>query len=174
MQYPLYIYGEDAGTLDISQEGLYLNFSARCKDPKDGIYRAFAVFEGKRLPLGVLAPNGNLITVSKTYPLREIDDDWMQQPVYGEAELSKAFNKDSWKSLERPETVFFEDELKDAAARLTGMLIKENGRGFYVAAPYSEEKEFPLPMLFCLAEIQMIRGRWYAVFQMDISGMPMI
>jgi hypothetical protein len=57
-----------AGTVDVTEEGLYLRFRCRCKAPKGRIYRLFACCNDWSYDLGILIPDGEFFVTDKKLP----------------------------------------------------------------------------------------------------------
>lgn len=56
----------------------------------------------------------------------------------------------------------------------TGFFSGQEGEARLLAAPFSDQKEFPLPVLFCLAQVEERAGRRWLVWRFDRAGNPVV
>ena len=54
------------------------------------------------------------------------------------------------------------------------LLQRAGGEARLLAAPFSDQKEFPLPVLFCLAQVEERAGRRWLVWRFDRAGNPVV
>ena len=73
MDYPLIIDGIDAGTLSVSEEGLYTCFEARAGE-HDGLVRLWVCGSGERAYLGVMQPWSGGLYLRRRLSRRELKD----------------------------------------------------------------------------------------------------
>ena len=173
-RFPFIIEEDNSGFLEVHRDGLYVTLTASCHNPGNGIYRAFAVGGGIRLPLGVMIPENGKLYAKKKYSIRELEPMWPDAITDGVALLSGYVpgNEDGWSTLAKPETVFLDTDLKKSAEKITGALINRREKEILLAVPYAGNRQFPIPQLLCLATIIMIRNREYAVFKIDENKQP--
>ena len=56
----------------------------------------------------------------------------------------------------------------------TSFFSSQEGEIRLLAAPFSPHEEFPLPVLFCLAQVEERAGRLWLVWRFDQAGVPVI
>lgn len=169
-KFPLLWNGRAAGELEIRREPLYTWFDARCRLPGDGLWCAWALGKGGSLRLGVLEPSGQEAVIRRRFSHR------MTQPlgelIGGEIRPAAEEGRESWDSAAAPETVFQSRWLADRLRGVRGVLVKRERGGTYLALPYDCGRPFPLPTLFCFANIRSIDGARYAVYAFDEKERP--
>ncbi|MCD8375788.1 MAG: hypothetical protein LUD69_02475, partial [Oscillospiraceae bacterium] len=125
-------------------------------------YKAYLVGPGRRSLLGTLAPEGGRLALSRTlsvdalqrqglWPVRQVDE-----------EMVYAF-QDAPPDWQDP-------VLRQCARRLPRHTLLRQGEGFVLAFPFDPARPFPIPALFCFA--QMREGR--LVFSFLSGGIPHI
>lgn len=78
-----------------------------------------------------------------------------------------------WKAL--PRGSFFRSARLDCAlSLLSGAMVREEKRGKLLALPYSESAPFPLPELFCLANIGTVDGRKCVIYRVNEKNSPIL
>ena len=65
-----------------------------------------------------------------------------------------------------------EAALRQAAAGLGEVLYSSRPGCFQIAVPFHTDRAFPLPALFCFAQIRTIQGEAYAVYRFSGAGDP--
>lgn len=63
------------GTVNVTEEGLYLRFRCRCAVPEDQIYRLYAYCDNQRCDLGILIPDGGFFIIDKKIPKKIFTSD---------------------------------------------------------------------------------------------------
>ena len=63
--------GRPVGTAEITEEGLYLRFTADCEDPVEGPCRLVGIGERGELRLGVPEPEGGRLRLSRALSRRD-------------------------------------------------------------------------------------------------------
>ena len=66
MSRPIYIDGEEVGTLTETREGLYRVFRAECA-MREGLHRLWLYGEGRGVYLGLLAPEGGRLCLTRRF-----------------------------------------------------------------------------------------------------------
>lgn len=64
--------GKDVGSVTVSREGLYYNFSCKVTSWSGGMYRLLLKTELETIDLGILVPQGNTFVLSKRLPIKQI------------------------------------------------------------------------------------------------------
>lgn len=164
---PVLHQGRPMGELTARREGEDTCFCALCRGPEQGLWCLWAVGSGGELRLG-LPENGRLarrFSPRLTAPLGQLR--------YGELRpAAPPKEKESWQSVPDPAALFQTPWLRQALTGQRGAMTCQTGQLRRLALPFSREKPFPLPSLFCLASIRTISGAVYAVFTFDGKEWP--
>ena len=169
-RFPVFYRGAPCGEMTVAQEGLYLQFYARAALKGKVIPRIYLKGERGEMLLGVAEPaeGGYLlrrrISAGAVEPLGVLQ--CAQVSVQGEKE-------DSWRLLGGEEVQLCRRYCHALPSVQTGLFrlccgVRE------IAFPCGERMPFPMVGLFCLARIEKIRGREYAVFSFDQKGEPIL
>ena len=199
-RYPLYLDGAPAGFLTAAACGMYDEYRAVCRPEGPALLRAWLEGERGELPLGVLAPEGDVFTVCrrlsrrgtrelgrlKCCRVRRLDEQPEKKPkekpekreppsaAPAERREETPSAPPGWERAARPErltaSAFFAHMLRP----LSGVLTRREGGGRLIAAPYDPAEPFPLPPLFCFARIWDAGSGRYAVFAFDERGAPVM
>lgn len=164
---PVLYQGRPMGELTARQEGEDTCFCALCRGPEQGLWCLWAVGSGGELRLG-LPENGRLarrFSPRLTSPLGQLR--------YGELRPAAPPKKqEHWQSAADPAALFQTPWLRKALSSQQGVLTCRRGEQRFLALPFSREKPFPLPSLFCFASIRTIGAAAYAVFAFDGKEWP--
>lgn len=187
-RYPLYLDGAPAGFLTAAACGMYDEYRAVCRPEGPALLRAWLEGERGELPLGVLAPEGDVFTVCrrlsrrgtrelgrlKCCRVRRLDEQPEKKPKEKPEKREPPSAPPGWERADRPErltaSAFFAHMLRP----LSGVLTRREGGGRLIAAPYDPAEPFPLPPLFCFARIWDAGSGRYAVFAFDERGAPVM
>ncbi len=170
-KFPLLLDGRAEGELTVEREALYTWFNARCRLPEEGgLWCAWAVGQAGSLRLGVLEPVGQEAVIRRRFSMRMTEP--LGRLVRGEVRPAAAEDRESWQAAPAPETLFRASWLRKRLRGIAGALVRTEEGRLLLALPYDSGRAFPLPTLFCLADIRSINGRTYAVFAFDSEGHP--
>lgn len=100
MDYPLIIDGNDAGTLSVSEEGLYTCFEAHAVE-HDGLVRLWVCGGGERAYLGIMQPWSGGLYLRRRLSRRELKD-FPAQIEYAADRGSSSLHNSSG-SVEKPD-----------------------------------------------------------------------
>ncbi len=163
---------EGGGRLTAEEQGQQVLLCAERPADGRGLYKVWlrGAGEGRTL-LGTLTPEGDRLSLR-----RRLSRDGLVRsgcwPIRGaEARLAFSFHEPAlWHCEPCPGRLVAPPELR---RQLPGsMLCRREGDGFALAAPFFPGGAFPLPGLFCLAQVRTIDGRPHAVFFFDGAGRP--
>lgn len=171
-RFPLYLDGETAGELTVTQEPPYLQFEAICRTDRRDILRAYAVGETGEIRLGVLEPISGKLLIRRRLSVREASP--AGRILRGEARLLMPEEKKDvpWQSVVAPEYLFHSSFLREQLRGVPGVLTRQEGGFRYLALPFDRRRPFLLTSLFCFARILWIGGAEYAVFAFDQGENP--
>lgn len=171
-RFPLYLDGEAAGELTVTQGPPYIYFDASCRTPQKRIYRAFVVGETGELRLGVLEPVGEKLVIRRRLSARETAP--IGRILRAEARLSaaEAEEDDRWQPIPAPESLFRSAFLREQLRGAAGILTRQEPGYRLLALPFDSRRPFLLNSLFCFARIVRIGGQEYAVFTFDQTEIP--
>ena len=80
--------------------------------------------------------------------------------------------KERWERLLDSECQIRTSWLRKQIKGQKDMLIRKNKASTSLAIPYDKENPFPIPALFCFAEIRIISDRSYVVIAFDEAERP--
>ena len=169
-KFPLVWEGRPMGELTAEPEALYTWFTARCRLPGRGLWCAWAVGDRGELRLGILEPEGERAAIRRRFSDRMTAP--MGKILRGEVRPANGEEGEHWSAVPEPERLFQASWLRRQLQGVRGALTRtERGRR-YLALPYDRGSPFPLPTLFCFAQIRRIGGSWYAVYAFDSQERP--
>lgn len=170
------------GHVELREEEGRVRVRAELADDGRGLYKAWLLGRGGRFPLGALLPEGKTLALTRTLSRAELERRGFW-PVRGAA-VELAFSPrdggrawdapQGWRREESPWTLLGEPLLRQSARELRGVLLRREDRGFLLAAPWREDRPFPLAPLFCFARIMPLGGAMYAVFAFSGGGCPVL
>lgn len=157
---PLVCEGKTIGQMQIEKEREDTVFSASGRMAQKGLWCLWAVGQNNVLRVGFPELRGEELRLSRRFSSR------MTAPLgtilRGELRAVQAASE--WERMSAPERFFRSEELRRALREYGGILARQRGEVRFLAIPYSAEKPFPMPGLFCFARICPIQGTAYAVF----------
>ena len=144
MEYPIYIDGENAGTLHVEQQGLYTRFFARFADP-GRLIRLCVYGGGKTAVLGVAMPeNGELYFERKfsRVALGDFPENIEYAAAEGELlrEPKASVEEEIPAAAEEPESVSAAPEAVDKPKRVSPEPEREKGREDVSAEPKAAQE----------------------------------
>ena len=149
--------GKPYGELSVWAEGLYTCFRACCRLPEEGLWCVWATGDRGELRLGVLEPKGERAEISRRFSQHITAP--MGRVLRGELREIVRKPDQEWKCGEmvwlRLKTPWIRNRLKGRE----DILMREHGAGKMLAIPFAVDQPFPLPALFCFAEMRMISGK---------------
>ena len=161
--------GRPVGTAEVTEEGLYLRFTADCEDPLSGPCRLVGAGERGELRLGVPEPGGGRLRLSRVLSRR----DCAAVGRLSHLELrAPAGSAPQWEPL--PPDAFRGSWIRNRLGREREVLFARQGETRLAALPFDLRKPFPWPELFCLARIAVWQGREWAVFAFDGQKRPIL
>lgn len=161
--------GRYVGTAEITEEGLYLRFTADCEDLLSGPCRLVGMGERGELRLGVPEPEGGRLRLSRVLSRR----DCAAVGCLSHLELrAPAGQAPRWGPL--PPEAFRGKWLRERLGREREALFARQGEVSLVALPFDLRGPFPWPELFCLARIVPWQGREWAAFAFDGQERPIL
>lgn len=166
MDYPIYLSGELAGTLNEHREGLYTVLTAHCP-LRPGLHRLWLFGRGGRCYLGTLTPSGGELTLCRRLSrrtraalpaeLRYAADRPMEKPETVPAPTAPLPSAEAPSQQKAPQ----EQEAAESLSwseRPDGVLVASNGNVELLALPVR-----PSPAM--REKIRVINGREYLVFR---------
>ena len=161
--------GGRVGTVTLGEQGGWTSVCMVCLGDSGGLFRGFLVCDGGELPLGVLAPEGQCLRVSRRFSLAEMGR--MGQVRCGLRRLSYAFGReDGWQAV--TDGFFQGREFRGRLDRTQGALWREEAGGRVLALPWEEGRPFPLIELLCFVRLRRLRGRLYGTIAFDREEWP--
>ena len=158
---------------------------AECKgelpDDKRGLYKGWLSGAGGRALLGTFVPEADVLRLSRTVSVTELERQGAWPPVGADAVLAYSFQRErrerpvpsGWTRVSNPARLMGEPLLVQALGNANALLHKDE-QGFLLAIYFRTDRPFPLTPLFCFARIMELDGTVYAVFPFRHSGCPRV
>lgn len=164
MEVPLLYCGKETGKVLAQEEGIRVSLQASAAHCC-GICRAYATGEQGRVLIGVMEPGEAGFYCSRIISRSQ----WKSigRLLCGEIE-EKEESREKWNTV--PVYGFFRFHRWQLPQ---GALWRRGEKGRFLALPFSSNRPFPLPELFCFSRIQQIRQENYAVFLLNEQEMPL-
>ena len=166
------------GKLIARDDGVRAEFLAEAEDTGAGLYKGYASGPGGKLLLGTFVPEGGMLRLRRSVSRGELERAGCWPVEGGEAVLAFSFTTggggtpEGWERAAEPERLLADRILRRSAAQVTGLLLRREKAGFWLAAPYGERSPFPMAPLFCLGRPGRIGGRRYILYRFDDAGVP--
>ena len=157
--------------------------------PNDGrgLYRAWVQGPGGRTELGTLLPEGGCLRLGRSFPIQELQRRGCWPVTGGQVQMTYAISgagsspsgpaaPRGWGRLTQPGPCFPHDPVLALAARRAGPCLRcrrESGE-FLLAWPWQPRQPFPLPPLFCLAQVKSLGGQPHVVFSFAPDSTPVV
>ena len=159
--------GRRVGAAEVTEEGLYLRFTADCEDPVEGPCRLVGIGERGELRLGVPEPEGGRLRLSRALSRRDCAA--VGRLSHLELRLPEEAAP-AWEPV--PPGAFRAPWIRSRLGREARFARRGDVR--LVALPFDPGKPFPWPELFCFARIQSREGREWAVFAFNSREEPVM
>ncbi len=188
---PAFFSGQKIGTMLIEPSGIKTSFTVRCSRPAVGeIFRAWAVFEGARLLVGVMQPLDGGLFARRAFSRMELKSAGAEQgremmaEILGQGQAQPQVkspplareegpkSSDGWQSFDPAAVRISDAALSRALNEATGVLYKKDKGGVALAAPLRRGEPFAFAPLFCLVSPRIIGERAYGVLSVDNGGRP--
>jgi hypothetical protein len=170
---------EGGGTLSLEEEGIRVRLRAVRGDDGRGLYKAWVRGRGGSLLLGTLTPEQGRLTLSRTLSRSMLEQAGCWPVTGGNTVLVFPFadqpeEGETWRPEPDPARLCADPLLRALLRGRAGFFSGQEGDTRLLAAPFSPQKEFPLPVLFCLAQVEERAGHLWLVWRFDRSGIPAI
>ena len=170
---------EGGGLLTWWEEGTQVRLEVSYPRDDRGLYKAWALGgEGGSFLLGTLAPERGALRLARRVSRQSLLQAGCWPVTGGRVLLVYPFSNppcgEKWRRELCPERLC-RDPLVQAALRGRGDLYsRETGGGAQLSAPFRPEEPFPLPLLFCLAQVERRGEGLWLVWAFDRGKNPMI
>ena len=170
---------EGGGTLTLEEEGIRVRLWAVRPDDGRGLYKVWVRGRGGSLLLGTLIPERGRLALSRTLSRSTLEQAGCWPVTGGNSVLVFSFTDhtekgEEWRPEPDPARLCRDPLLRTLLRGRTGFFSGEEGEEHLLAAPFSLQKEFPLPVLFCLAQVEERAGRRWLGWRFDRAGDPVI
>lgn len=169
---------EDAqGAVTVRQEGERAVCQA-IRSKGGGLYKAWLRGAGEaRFLLGTLIPEGGALRLRRVVEVATLRREGVWPPVGAETALSYAFTPETpppsgWCVTDCPGRLLEDRALAETLRNAHRGLVRRDLEGFFLALPWSQRRPFPIPALFCLARVEELAGKQWAVFRFSRQGRP--
>ena len=167
---------EGGGTLSLREEGLRVCLEAVRPDDGRGLYKVWTLGRGGRFLLGTLIPQGGGLRLKRTVSRTALEQAGCWPVAGGEAVLVYPFSQGEggWRPEPHPERVCQDILVRESLRGKGGFCTKRRGEDVLLSAPFRPREPFPLPLLFCLACVELREGRPWLVWTFDRMGAPVV
>jgi len=164
---------EGGGQLTVREEGPRVRLEA-WRRYGAGIYKVWLRGGGGRMLLGTLAPDRGGLSLVRTLSRQSLEHAGCWPITGGETVAARMAPQPSarWEPAGQVQELLRDPILRRCAAETQGLLLRRTGEGFDLAAPYDPLRPFPMAPLFCLAQVEQLRGQPYVIFSFDGEGTP--
>lgn len=165
------------GAVTIRQEGDRAICQAIRTADNRGLYKAWLLGTEKRTLLGTLIPEGGALRLRRVMDVRALERQGVWPPAGAEIAVAYSFASDpppppEWCWTDCPRRLLEDPILSRCIQDKKRALLNRDIEGFFLAFPWSCHENFPIPPLFCLAQLQILSGKWYVVFRFSRQGRP--
>lgn len=176
MEYKLTPSG--GGSLRFYEESGKIFFEAVRPDDKLGLYKLRICGRGKCLELGTFLPEQGTLRLRRTVLMERLAAEGCWPVTSAEVLLAVPFVNDrlpdGWTQEEAPSRLLRGDKLLErSAAEFQHALVHRGPGVFRLAFPFREDSAFALVPLFCLASVEQLGSKPYAVFLFREDGVPL-
>ncbi len=170
---------EGGGQLEVREEGAQVHLSVRRGLDGAGLYKVWVRGDQGELMLGTLIPDGRYLRLERTMSRDSLAAGGCWPIAGGKTVLAFTFSQQEeekkqadWRWEHRPSLRLHDPVLREAAAAWGSMLIREDQRGFQLAAPLDPYRPFPITPLFCFGQPVRVDGQTHVAFSFDVEGNP--
>lgn len=166
------------GSLQLREEGGKVSFEAVRPDDKRGLYKLRLYGRSRGLELGTLLPEKGLLRLRRCVSVEKLKAEGCWPITEAEVVLAIPFGEGDiprgWTREDSPARLLRGDQvLQRAAEGLKNALLRREDGCFHLALPYGEGTPFALTPLFCLAKVERLGEKYYAIFSFQDNGAPM-
>lgn len=167
------------GWLSIREVQGHVECKAELPDDKKGLYKGWLIGSGGKAPLGAFVPENGVLRLTRTIRVAELERQGAWPATGGEAALAYSVGQErgkrtlpaGWCRVAEPARLLGEPLLVRAWEGGEALYQKDM-QGFCLARRFRTDRPFPLPPLFCFAQIRELEGVRYVVFPFRPGGCP--
>lgn len=165
------------GAVTVRQEGDRAVCQAIRPADNGGLYKAWLHGAGERVLLGTLVPEGGALRLRRVMEVSALDRQGAWPPTGAEVVLAYSFASEpppppKWCWTDCPRRLLEDPVLSRCLQGTKRALLNRDIEGFFLAFPWSSHEPFPIPPLFCLAQLRPLSGKQYIVFRFSRQGRP--
>lgn len=166
------------GAVTVRQEGRCAICQAISRTEEQSLYKAWLVGKGgNRVLLGTLIPEGGALRLRRSLEISALERQGVWPPADAELLAVYPLNAQTppqgWSIQAEPWRLLQEGELRQSCKGVQSGFLQRDSGGFRLAFSWTKGKEFPLPMLFCLAKPTKLGEVWFVIFQFSDGGKPL-
>ena len=167
---------EGGGTLILEEEGPRVRLEAVRPEDRRGLYKAWALGPGGSALLGTLVPEGDRLRLARTVSRQSLARAGCWPVTGGRALLVYPFpargERPGWRPEPSPERLCADPLVQESLRGRPGFCAGRRGEAALLSAPLRPREPFPLPLLFCLARVELREGRPWLVWEFGPDGLP--
>ena len=171
---------EGGGSLSLKEDGLRVRLEASRPEDGLGLYKAWVLGERGRFLLGTLAPEDGCLKVRRTVSRQSLMEAGCWPVVGGRCALTWTFVQPQggegtgWQLELHPERLCRDPLLQESLRGRVDLWIRKSETKTLLSAPFRPREPFPLPLLFCLAQVELREERPWLVWTFDEEGEPIV
>lgn len=165
------------GAVTVRQEGENAVCQVIRTVDSGGLYKAWLHGVGGKTLLGTLIPEGGALRLRRVLEIAALERQGVWPPAGAEVVLAYPFASDSpppadWCWTDCPQRLIGDPMVSQSLHGIKRALLKRDVEGFLLAFPWSRHEPFPIPPLFCLAQIKKMSGKRYVIYRFSRRGCP--
>ena len=170
---------EGGGTLSLREDGPRVRLEAVRPDDGRGLYKAWVRGPGGSFLLGTLLPEKGSLRLVRTVSRSSLEQAGCWPVTGGSGVLTYAFSsqpgeENAWRPERHPEQLCRDALVRESLYGRKGFCSKRKGEVLLLSAPFRPQEPFPLPLLFCLARVEVRGGRPWLVWELNRDGLPQL
>ncbi len=165
------------GTVTVRQEGGKAVCQAIRPADGKGLYKVWLRGGRGEILLGTLIPEGGALRLRRVMEVALLERQGAWPPTGADIAMTYPFAAEApppaeWCWTDCPGKLLEDPGLSRCIERVKRSLLRRDMEGFFLAFPWSPQTPFPLPPLFCLAQIGQLAGKEHVLFRFSRQGRP--
>lgn len=170
---------EGGGTLSLREEGPRVYLEAARPDDGRGLYKAWVRGREGSFLLGTLLPEAGGLRLKRTVSRSSLERAGCWPVTGGSCVLFYPFPGpggpgEAWTPEPIPDRLCGDPLVKESLRGRSGFCARRDGARYLLSAPFRPDRPFPIPILFCLASVEIRGGRPWLVWTFDGAGTPIL
>ena len=170
---------EGGGTLSMREDGIRVRLEAVRPVDGRGLYKAWVRGRTGSFLLGTLLPEQGGLRLARTVSRSSLEQAGCWPVTGGSTVLAYSFPGaggpgSAWAPEPLPERLCRDPLVKEGLRGRSGFCARRTGELCFLSAPFRSDRPFPIPVLFCLAQVEVRGGHHWLVWTFDLEGTPVL